>query len=263
MTPEESIRAGRVNEALRTTQEQVRKNPADAKCRVLLFQLLALIGDWERAGAQLRVAAELDAGNLFLEQVCRQALLAEVLREEIFSGRKLPLILGEPQEWLGWLVQANQLTAQGHHVEGQALRQRAFDAAPVQAGAINGARFEWIADADQRLGPVLEVLIDGKYYWVPFNHVREMTTEPPTDLRDVVWLGAQFTWLNGGRASGLIPARYPGSAAGGDDALRLGRQTRWSQLGPISVGLGQRMWATDQGEYPLLEVRRVVLDPAP
>ncbi|MFO1349473.1 MAG: hypothetical protein U1F68_01835 [Gammaproteobacteria bacterium] len=34
-------------------QEQVRKNPANAKYRVFLFQLLAVLGQWERALNQL------------------------------------------------------------------------------------------------------------------------------------------------------------------------------------------------------------------
>lgn len=44
-------------------------------------------------------------------------------------------------------------------------------------------------------------------------------------------------------------------------ALRLGRQTTWKELeGGHFVGLGQRMLATDRGEYPLLEVRSIVMD---
>ena len=34
-------------------------------------------------------------------------------------------------------------------------------------------------------GQVLEAVINGRYYWVPFSRVAELTTEPPEDLRDL------------------------------------------------------------------------------
>ncbi|KAB2859961.1 MAG: GTP-binding protein, partial [Bauldia sp.] len=36
---------------------------------------------------------------------------------------------------------------------------------------LNDAAFEWIADADSRLGPTLEVVINGRYGWLPFEHM--------------------------------------------------------------------------------------------
>ena len=44
MTAEELIRGGNLEEALAGVQADVRKKPADAKLRVLLFQLLAILG---------------------------------------------------------------------------------------------------------------------------------------------------------------------------------------------------------------------------
>ncbi len=39
-----------------------------------------------------------------------------------------------------------------------------------------------------------------------------------------------------------LPLLYPGSASAGEDALRLGRETRWSDAGTPPVrGLGQRV----------------------
>jgi len=76
-----------------------------------------------------------------------------------------------------------------------------------------------------------------------------------------VWLPAQFTWINGGEAYGLIPTRYPGSENSQDSALQLARKTEWIELAPgVDQGLGQRMLATDQGEYALLDVRCVTFN---
>ena len=46
----------------------------------------------------------------------------------------------------------------------------------VQAGWVRDedSAFEWIADADDRLGPVLEAIVNGRYYWVPFERVRRI-----------------------------------------------------------------------------------------
>ena len=261
MQAEELLRAGRLQEALVALEGQVRSEPADAKLRVFLFQLLAVMGDWERALSQLNVAAELDAINLLMAQVCRAALNCEALRSEVFAGKRSPLIFGEPDEWIGWLVQANQMVAEGKYQGAQKLRERAFEAAPAIAGSIDNQKFEWIADADSRLGPVLEAIIDGKYYWVPFTAIKRIRIESPSDLRDVVWSPVHFTWTNGGESAGFIPTRYPGSESSEDSAIELSRKTEWAEHpGDTYLGLGQRVFATDIDEFPLMQVRQVDLD---
>jgi type VI secretion system protein ImpE len=67
---------------------------------------------------------------------------------------------------------------------------------------------------------------------------------------------AQFVWTNGGEASGHIPTRYARTESAKDGALRLARKTEWQELPEQTfVGLGQRILATDEGEYPLLQCR--------
>ena len=183
---------------------------------------------------------------------------------DVFAGRKSPLIFGEPEEWLALLIEA--LLVQGSERGGQAdaLRARALELAPASSGAINGERFEWIADADSRLGPVCEAVINGRYYWVPFARLARLDIEEPTDLRDVAWTPVHFQFTNGGESVGIIPSRYPGSEAAEDPTLCLARQTAWLQVRPdVYEGLGQRVLATDAGEYPLFEARSIVFDEAP
>ena len=261
MQAEELLQAGQLGEALAALEAEVRADPTNAKLRVFLFQLLSVLGDWERALTQLNVAAELDSMNLLMAQVCRAALNCEALRAEIFAGKRSPLVFGEPDEWIGLLVQANQMTAEGKYEASQKLRERAFDAATAIPGSINSQRFQWISDADSRLGPVLEAIFDGKYYWVPFTAIKRIQIDPPTDLRDAVWIPAHFTWVNGGETAGLIPTRYPDSEASEDNAIRLARKTEWvEQPGNLYLGLGQRMFATDKDEFPLLQIRQIDLE---
>jgi type VI secretion system protein ImpE len=255
---------GDLEKALSTLQERLRKDPANAKLRIFLFQLLAVLGQWDRALTQLKVAGELDAGNLAMVQTYRDALSCEALRDEIYAGHRSPLIFGQPAAWIALLVEALRLASAGEVERSQQLRDEAFAAAPVTRGAIDGQPFEWIADADSRLGPVLETIIGGRYYWVPFNRIRDIRIDAPADLRDVVWMPAYFTWANGGESVGLIPTRYPGSHASADSQLRLARRTEWVDRGDeLFVGLGQRMLATDTGEYPIMDARAVRLETEP
>jgi type VI secretion system protein ImpE len=184
-----------------------------------------------------------------------------VLRAEVFAGRKTPLLFGKPAEWMALVVQACKLTADGQFDEAATLRDKAFEAAPATTGKINDQPFAWIADADPRIGPVLEAIVNGRYYWIPFARLREVKIEKPTDLRDIAWTPATLTFANGGETVALIPTRYPGSEAASDHRLVMARTTEWIEKpGGTYLGIGQRQLATDQGEFALLDVRTIQLD---
>ena len=183
MTAEEHIRAGRLDDALVELQNSIRKKPDDVPLRVFLFQLNCVLGRWEKALTQLQLLAELNADTMMLAQIFRPVLQCEVLRAEVFAGKRTPIIFGEPMEWVGLLVQANELFARGETKAAVDVRDRAFEAAPAHPGKINGVPFEWLADADHRLGPLLEVIVEGRYVWVPFCRVQKITFEKPADLR--------------------------------------------------------------------------------
>ena len=261
MTPQELIRDARTADALGALQDMVRKDASNPKHRIFLFQLLSVMGDWKRALTQLNVAGELDASTLAMVQTYREAIQCEVLRGEIFSGARVPLVFGEPPAWLALLLEALKADAAGDTGRAEAARAQAFDAAPACAGSIDGEPFAWLADADQTLGPVLEAVVNGRYFWIPMLRIRRIEIDPPSDLRDTVWTPASFTWTNGAQTVGLIPTRYPDTVSAGDDALRLARRTDWAPDGPrAGRGLGQRMLVTDAGEYALMDVRSIAFD---
>jgi len=260
----ELLRAGEPAQALAALQDQVRGDPSNAEKRVFLFQLLSVLGQWERAATQLEVAAELDANTLAMAQMYREALKCEALRVDVFAGRKSPLIFGQPEEWLALLIEALLVGGSERAGQADALRARALELAPASSGAINGERFEWLADADSRLGPVCEAIVNGRYYWVPFARLARVDIEAPADLRDLAWTPAHFEFTNGGETVGIIPSRYPGSEGAVDPTLCLARKTIWQEVRPgVYEGLGQRLLATDSGEYPLFDVRTITFDPAP
>lgn len=260
MTPEDHLKSGDLTATLATLQEKVRADPADAKLRIFLFQLLCVLGDWKRAITQLKLSAEMQPSALMMAQTYREGIICEVYREKVFKGEKDPMIFGEPEPWLALLIEAQKMLAQGNPAGAAQLREQAFEDAPMTSGTANGAPFEWIADADMRMGPVLEVIVNGRYFWLPLTQIAKLVIEPPEDLRDAVWTAATLTLRNEGEVVALIPTRYAGTPERGNDAAKLARATDWQDAGGETfVGVGQRQFATESDDIALLDLRELVL----
>jgi type VI secretion system protein ImpE len=247
-----------IPELLAGALRAVKAAPTDPSARMKLFRLFCLTGQWDRAVIQLDTASGMDAELAMTSLLYKQAIACEQFRAQVFAGSRTPVVLGEPQPWLGWMIEA----LRSKPGDAASLREQALEAATALPGTLNGRDFEWIADADPRLGPVCEAFIDGKYYWLPFARIAELSIEPPDDMIDLVWTRAELLLANGGSKPVLVPTRYPGSEASDDDAIRAGRRTEWSGSDTTGYcGLGQREWVTDQGETGLMDVRRLVLLP--
>lgn len=260
MSAEEYLRTEDMPGALAALEVEVRRHPDVARFRVFLFQLLCVLGQWQRALRQLQVAVELDPEARTMAQTYREAILCEVFREKVFRGETLPMIFGEPAEWIALLSESLKVLAAGDAGAAADLRAKAFDAAPATPGSLNGTEFSWIADADMRLGPLLEAVVNGRYYWVPFSAISELSISEPEDLRDVVWMPATLQLHNSGEAVALVPTRYAGTLETGEAAHQLARATSWTDLGgEYYAGIGQRILATDAGETALMDVRSLKL----
>lgn len=258
MLAEDYFREGNLGGALEELQNQIRNHPENSPYRVFLFQLLAILGQWKRALSQLDVLDNLEQSTWPMVHIYREAIRCEILRADVFAGRRKPMIFGEPPQWMAFLLESLRLVGEARYGQAAELRSQAFESAPASSGTLDEQPFGWIADADSRLGPVLELILNGRYYWAPFQQICAIKITEATDLRDLVWLPAHFTWINGGEAFGLIPTRYPGSETAPDPALQLARKTEWIELAPgVVKGSGQRMLATDQNEYPLLDIRSI------
>ncbi len=262
-SPESLVNSGQLPGALEEVKARVRNNPAEPEARIALFQLYCIFGDWAKSRSQLMVLKDLGEECERFALTLLPVLDAEEQRTGVLIGKQSPIIFGEPAEWISWLVEAFRLFANGETAHAAALRDKAFEAAPAIPGTLNGASFDWIADADSRFGPVLEMIMDGVYRWVPLMHISSIRCEAPKDLRNLVWFPAHFTWTNGGQAHALIPARYPGIQATDDATILLGRQTEWcDHPNNFAVGRGQRFLATPDTEFALLELRECHMAPA-
>lgn len=261
MQAEDLLKSGDLDGALTALQGAIRADAAKPELRIFLFQLLCVRGDWKRAIAQLKLSAELDALATPMAQTYREGIVCEVYREKVFAGEKDPLIFGEPQEWIALMLEALKSNAAGRHEEAAATRARAFDAAPATTGKLDGTPFEWIADADMRLGPILEIIVNGKYYWMPFTAIARLEFDAPADLRDAVWTPCTLKTVNGGEVVGLIPTRYAGTIQNGGPSEKLARATQWEDMGTETyAGIGQRLFATELGDTALMDVRLLEFD---
>ena len=259
MNSEQLVQAGDLDAGLTELQQKVRSHPADLDLRIFLFQLLAVLGQWKRALTQLEVIHGLDSQSWPMVHAYREAINCELHREAVFEGKSKPLVLGEPQQWMALLIEAQQAHARSEWTKFLKLNALAFEQAPASVGTINDEPFEWLADADQRFGPMMEIIFNNQYYWAPLQTIKVLRAEEPTDLRDLVWLPAEITWVNGGQNMVMIPARYPLLSGASNEHL-LGRKTDWQERAEnVHEGMGQRMLATNESDHPLLNVRSITL----
>ena len=261
------IQAGELAEAVAQTKAAIRNAPTEAALRFLLFELQAIAGEWESALNQVEAWESLKKDQKGVNssagtaQFYAQLLRVEQTRKDVFAGKALPPLLGTPPAWAALFLQAMSLWGQSDSAAATALGTQALDEAPALAGAVNGQRFEWLLDGDGRLGPFLEVIVNGAYYWVPQSRIRSIQMEPPRQLRNVVWVLAQITLETGVQLPAALPARYPGAETWKDAQLNWARRTDWLPMGEsFFSGLGQKTFMTDSAEFSLLDVRTLEFD---
>lgn len=233
----------------------VRSSPQAIEPRMALFQLACVVGQWDRARAQLDTMAQLDAELLLLSRIYGRLIDAEAMRRRVFAGSEQPVALGEPPAWLAMMAQALQLDERGEAAAARELRQRGRQDAAARPGTIGTDAFAWIMDADPRLGPTLEVIIEGQYRWLPLDALEELRAEAPKAMRDLVWQPVALRLAGGSELAAFVPTRYPGSELEDDDAVRLAKETRWIEKDGEQWGFGQRLLATDGGDHAFLDIR--------
>ena len=131
---ERSLRDGDPLKALALLQEAIRAHPSDSKLRVFLFQLLCLVGQWSRALNQLEVAAGLDPAALPMKQTYGEAIRCELMRAQVFEGKKSPMVFGEPEQWIALLIESLLVAGKGQIAESERLRAQAFAEADTSVG---------------------------------------------------------------------------------------------------------------------------------
>lgn len=261
MNVEECINAAELEAAYEALQKAVHDTPENVELQALLFELLSIMGNWQQALMQLNKLTGLSEESFLSVQTYRGLVKAETARNEVFSGRRDPLFFAEGHDWLDALINSLEPAVYVHGSEPHERILSALEQAAPRSGSIDDQSFSWISDADMRLGPVFEIMCNGKYYWAPFDIVSEITFSEPLYLRDLVWLPVAIRWANNQDCVGFMPSRYPGLATVSDPQSALARKTDWTDRGDhFYIGSGQRMFTTENAEYPLLQIRKIVFE---
>ncbi len=270
------VQQGDLAAAVAAAKQAVRDNAAEPLRRETLFNLMCLTGQWESAFRQAQTVGQMDPSRASESAGWQAAIAGEQGRIAVWNGKRKPTILGEPSEWVGVLAAAVEQLAGGNAEAAKRSRGEALDRAAeaVEDAAASGELWTHEAtqpdafagwyDADDRLGPIIELFADGEYAWAPPGAIADLRMQPPASLRDLVWQPAVATWAAGGTTGVLLPVRYFGTEAGDADAnLLLARGTEFKQpTDGYNVGVGQRLWITigdddDEIDRPLLSIGRV------
>ena len=235
-------------------KRRVQAAPSDIGARSALWQIFGLRGEFDRARLQLEALVSFDSSWAMEAEACQGLLQAETQRQRVLRGEEPPVCLGEPPPWFE-TVRAGLALLPGAPAQAAALLLQAQMDSEARAGTVNGQPFEWLCDGDARLGPCVEVMTKGRYFWLPWSRVRSIVTRPPTELRDRMWAHALVEIGDEGSIELFLPARYPDPE---DDDQRMSRTTVWREIGENAyTGLGQKTLVTDQGETGFLDVREL------
>ena len=227
---ERLFRDGKLGAAIDSLQAHLRSNPGDVTGRMFLFELLCFQGDFQRAWKQVDVVDATSEKPALGLDYYKQVIRAEQDRQK---------------QW-------------------QAGEHRAEVGNASVSGTLNGEAFRHLEDADPRLGARLEVIVGTRYFRVPFSELSVLRVTPPRFLRDLVWAPAgvearqsQFA----GDSEVLLPSLTPLAWQHPDENVRLGRVTVWEEVeSGDEVPMGQKLLLVDGEEFPLLEVRDLVLN---
>jgi type VI secretion system protein ImpE len=260
MNAADLFRAGHLQQALESLNDEVRAKPTDMECRTLLFELLCFAGNLDRAEKQLDFIGQQDTQHEWAVQVYKNIIAAERTRRRLFADGLEPGFLLDPPDYVRrHLAALGQLRA-GQPAEASALLAQADEQFPHLAGTVNGQAFDELRDCDDLLAPVFELIVLRDYIWLPLEHVRTLEIDAPERPRDLLWIPIRLVLSDNTQHRGYMPTLYCGSHEHPDERIKLGRMTDWKVVpeGPMQ-GLGHRTWLAGETDWPMLEVRQVLI----
>lgn len=249
------LKAGRLSEALGRVAEEVKAKPTDLAARTFYFELLSLSGDLDRAAKQLDVLANEtgEMGNLYLG-----AIHAEKERRNFFHGGPRPKLLVESPH-ASLYLEAVEYYAAGQSAAALERLNTVESPAPLHA-FLNGGEVHELNDSHDLLGPFLELVIDSHYAWVSWDAIQSLTIPEPRYVRNNVWTPASLSLHSGEQGQVLLFSLYVDSHLRDED-VKLGRRTIWEQdPAGFTTAYGQKVIATEQRDWPILEIRTVEVE---
>jgi len=257
MNAKELLDTGKLAEAIKAMIQEVKAHPADGRARTFLFELLCFAGDLDRAKNHLEALDSQDPKADLGIEFYRKVLKAEQARRQVFEGKGIPGFFSGCPDYLQGHLDALAHIREGRYAEAKALLDATQKKMPEIQGNCDGKAFTDFADSDDLLGPVLEVIAQDGYFWLPLSQIIHLSITPPKHLRDLLWVPAQVE-TTGMRIGVVLPVLYPGSHAAGDELLKLGRMTDWNRdQGELIKGVGQHTFIIDDSDKGILEIKEL------
>src|SRR5262249_49564293 len=147
-------------------------------------------------------------------QVYRNTIAAERRRRRVFTEGQHPKFLIKPPEYIGLHLMAVAWTKEGNYELARQLLDQAEEGRPSMVGRRNEQPFVDFRDADDLIGPVLELIVQDEYIWLPFEQIRSVEISAPKLLRDLMWANAHIETIEaegGYTGEAFVPALYSGS----------------------------------------------------
>jgi type VI secretion system protein ImpE len=266
MTPLELYSAGRLADAVAASTQQVKTHPADVDARYFLAQLLCISGQLDRAEKQLETLSLQSTESPVEIALFRQLIRAEAWRREFYAEGRVPEFLETPPpSHLQRHLQASIALRERKPAEAVVLLQEGLELRPDVKGVCNSEPFDGMIDPNDMTASFFEVLAgNGKYFWVPFEHVELVEFHPLKKPRDLLWRPARMV-VSGGREFPVhLPATYVDTYEEQAEEFRLARSTDWrgGDGSPVN-GVGQRLFLFGDVDRPILEIETLQIgDPA-
>lgn len=261
MNSKELYQLGDLAAAVTAGLDEVKKHPTDTARRGFLCELLCFTGDMERVDKQLDALGHQDPQAMVGVALFRQLVRGELARQQFFGAGAVPELLDVPSDLLKLHLEASILLREGKPAEAVEVLAQAEAQRPKVSGTCNGEPFEDLRDCDDMTAGFFEVVTStGKYYWVPIESVEFVEFRPPQRPRDLFWRRAHMIVRGGPDGEVYLPTIYAGTAAEGDDQLRLGRATDWrGGDGSPVAGRGLRTFLFGEQDRTILELETLTI----
>jgi type VI secretion system protein ImpE len=256
-TPSALLENGALEEAIEALNLEVRKNPNDLNRRGALAELLCFAGNFDRADRLLDAMLQLDPRSALGIALFRQLIRAEEARQQFYTEGRLPEFLEAPTEHDQLYFRALVELKDGNAQAAARLLADAEAQRPAIRGTLDGVAFDDMRDLDDLAASHFDILTsNGKFYRVPLRRFESAVFHAPERQRDLLWRRATVAVIGGPDGDVFFPTIYPFYAKPPSAALRLGRETAFTEEAPIR-GSGLRTFLVGEEARTIMELGKL------